>query len=122
MDFRNCLGMMASVSTLARSRGATRPVWTRNGCIECSGLRRQAPHVDEVARDGRGRGHRRAHEMRAPAVPLAALEVAVGRGRAALARLEAGVGPGPGPPATPAPAPRNRPTGTPQLGLRLRPP
>ena len=26
IDFRNCLGMIASVSTLARSRGATSPV------------------------------------------------------------------------------------------------
>ena len=33
IDFRNCLGMIASVSTLARSSGATIPVWTRKGCI-----------------------------------------------------------------------------------------
>src|SRR6185295_5858370 len=30
MDFRNCFGMIASVSTFARSRGTTRPVWTVN--------------------------------------------------------------------------------------------
>src|SRR5687768_3878579 len=30
IDFRNCFGMMASVSTLARSSGTTSPVWTVN--------------------------------------------------------------------------------------------
>src|SRR5687768_16078534 len=30
MDFRNCFGMMASVSTLARSRGATTPLQNSN--------------------------------------------------------------------------------------------
>src|SRR5512143_364651 len=33
IDFRNCFGMMASVSTFARSSGATIPVWTRNGSM-----------------------------------------------------------------------------------------
>ena len=33
IDFRNCFGMIASVSTLARSSGATRPVWRRKGCM-----------------------------------------------------------------------------------------
>src|SRR5687768_10286713 len=30
IDFRNCFGMIASVSTLARSSGTTSPVWTVN--------------------------------------------------------------------------------------------
>src|ERR1051325_9615108 len=34
MRFRNCLGMIWSVSTLARSSGTTLPVCTRNGCID----------------------------------------------------------------------------------------
>src|SRR3982751_5656247 len=33
MDLRNCLGMMASVSTFSRSIGATRPLCTVNFCI-----------------------------------------------------------------------------------------
>ena len=37
IDFRNCLGMIASVSTFARSSGATSPVWTRKGCMDVSG-------------------------------------------------------------------------------------
>src|SRR5688500_12260997 len=42
-----------------------------------------------MAFDGGGRGHRRAHQVRAPARALAALEVAVRGGGAALALLEA---------------------------------
>src|SRR5919199_76178 len=42
-------------------------------------------NVREVARDGGGGGHRRADEVRAPAAPLPALEVAVARGGATLA-------------------------------------
>src|SRR5258706_13008082 len=30
MDFRNCFGMIASVSTFSRSSGTTLPVWTVN--------------------------------------------------------------------------------------------
>ena len=41
-------------------------------------------HVREAARDGGRRGHGGRHEVRAPAGPLAALEVAVRRRRAAL--------------------------------------
>jgi hypothetical protein len=52
------------------------------------------PDVDEMPRDrGSGR-HRRADEMRAPAVALAALEVAVGGRGAALARFEPVTGTG----------------------------
>mmetsp|Transcript_32545 Transcript_32545/g.80233 ORF Transcript_32545/g.80233 Transcript_32545/m.80233 type:complete len:833 (+) Transcript_32545:138-2636(+) len=41
-------------------------------------------HVRELAADGRRRRHRRRHQVRAPAVALAPLEVAVGGGGAAL--------------------------------------
>src|SRR3954466_15438370 len=33
MDFRNCFGMIASVSTFSRSSGSTAPVWTVNFSI-----------------------------------------------------------------------------------------
>src|SRR6267378_6134640 len=76
--------MIWSVSTFARSSGATRPVKTVNRSIESSPL----ANVDEVAGDRRRRGHLRAHEMGPAAGALAALEIAV-RGRSApLARIE----------------------------------
>src|SRR4051794_37090728 len=86
MDFRNCLGMMASVSTFARSSGATKPVCTRNGCMVVSSA--EAADVDEVPGDRGRSGHCGAHEVGAAAVALASLEVAVGRRCAALARLQ----------------------------------
>src|SRR4051812_38813054 len=46
------------------------------------------PHVGQVARDRRRRGHRRAHQVRPAALALAALEVAVAGRGAALAGLE----------------------------------
>src|SRR6266487_7056191 len=84
-DFRNCFGMIWSVSTLTRSRGATSAVSTLNLSISSP----PATHVDEVSRHrGRG-GHFRAHKMGAAARALPSLEIAVrGRG-AALARLQA---------------------------------
>src|SRR6185436_21188564 len=85
MDFRNCFGMMASVSTLARSSGATRPFSTVNFSMGLA----PAPHVDEMAGDRRRGRHRRADEVRAPARALPPLEVAIRGGRAALAGLEA---------------------------------
>src|SRR5437879_10423645 len=76
--------MIWSVSTLARSSGATRPVKTVNRSIESSPL----ANVDEMAGDRRRCGHLRAHEMGPAAGALAALEIAV-RGRStALARIE----------------------------------
>src|SRR5277367_4093424 len=81
--------MMASVSTLARSSGATRPVSVRNGCMSTLVRRAlfssESTHVDEMSRDGGCRRHRRAHQVRAAARTLAAFEIAVGRRRAALA-------------------------------------
>src|ERR1700738_4824051 len=78
--------MMASVSTLARSRGATNPVRMRNACIR-EALAKPA-NVDEVTRDARCGRHRGADQMRASSGALSSLEVAVGRRRATLARLE----------------------------------
>src|SRR5438105_10706326 len=46
------------------------------------------PDVDEVSRDGGRGGHRRADEMRAAALALAPLEIAIGRARAPLAGLQ----------------------------------
>src|SRR5689334_11006310 len=79
--------MIWSVSTLARSMGATRPLCTVNLSI---GVSPSSPlaHVDEVPGDRRRCGHLRAHQVRAPARALPALEVPV-RGRGgALAGLE----------------------------------
>src|ERR1041385_1174531 len=51
-----------------------------------SSLEFPATHVREVSRHGGGGGHRGADEVRAPALALPALEVAVARRGAALAR------------------------------------
>src|SRR5882762_5745533 len=76
--------MIWSVSTVARSSGATRPVRTVNRSIESSPL----ANVDEVSGDRRRRSHLGAHEVGPAAGALAAFEIAV-RGRSAtLARLE----------------------------------
>src|SRR5450759_5896279 len=78
--------MMASVSTLLRSSGATNPVMTRKACMIC--VLAQPTNVDEMAGDARGRRHGRTDQMGASAGALAPLEVAVRRRRAALAGLE----------------------------------
>mmetsp|Transcript_21133 Transcript_21133/g.29051 ORF Transcript_21133/g.29051 Transcript_21133/m.29051 type:complete len:599 (+) Transcript_21133:398-2194(+) len=54
------------------------------GCAQ----RRQLAHVRQLARDGRGGRHGRGHQVRAAAVALPALKVAVAGGGAALLRLE----------------------------------
>src|SRR5262245_53084430 len=92
MRFRNCFGMIWSVSTLTRSSGTAMPVSLTNGSIVnlLKMPQRLFPvaDVDEMPGDGGGGGHLRADEMRASAPALAPLEVAVrGRG-AALTRLE----------------------------------
>src|SRR5215204_4145631 len=94
--------MIWSVSMSARSSTDTGPETTRTGSISVTSAGRPDPRsggvagirpvvgsdVDEVALDGRGGGHLRRDEVRAPAAALAALEVAV-RGRCtALARLQ----------------------------------
>src|SRR5688500_5719465 len=89
MRLRNCLGMIWSVSTFARSSGATTPVTLVYACISVrSVLRRPGAHVHEVAGDGRRCRHLRAHQVGAPALALPSLEVPVRCGGAALARLE----------------------------------
>src|SRR5712675_57889 len=76
--------MIWSVSTLALSRGATRPLNTVNGSIKSSPL----PDIDKVPGDRRSGSHLRAHEVGPAGGALPAVESAV-RGRsAALARLE----------------------------------
>src|SRR5688500_7417917 len=85
MRFRNCFGMIRSVSTFARSSGATRPVCFVNGFKL---LKLPLAHVREVAFDRGCRGHHRTHEMRASAASLAAFEIAIARRGTTLARLE----------------------------------
>src|SRR6476620_5449756 len=105
--------MIWSVSTLVRRRGMPIPVWVWKASIVVSvgivcgkseqemggsGMRPAAGRVDfsdpggrrlEIGRRGQGAAHRgrrgdqRRDEMRAPALALPALEVAVGGGRAA---------------------------------------
>src|SRR5213594_2163771 len=76
--------MIWSVSTLARSSGATRPVKTVNRSIESSPL----ANVDEMAGDRRRCGHLRAHKMGPAAGALTALEIAVRSRSTPLARIE----------------------------------
>src|SRR6185437_13670656 len=115
MRLRNCLGMIWSVSTLVRSRGAASAVRVLKGSMraflrvdssffygttEVVPFQRQRPvfnlgryffpnfpiaNVDEVAGDGGGCGHFRRDEVRATAAALAAFEVAIAGGSAALA-------------------------------------
>src|SRR5260221_12314109 len=94
--------MIWSVSTLARSSGATSPFSAVNFSISAS-FSSPLAHVDEVPCDRcRGR-HFRAHQMSPSARPLPALEIAVGGRGAALARLEAVGGHGARPRAPPPP-------------------
>src|SRR5690554_2370571 len=81
--------MIWSVSTLARSSGAIRPVWMVKAFIDAvfSGLD-QFAHVDEVAGHRGGGGHRRADQVGAATGALAPLEVAVGSGGAVLAAAQ----------------------------------
>src|SRR3977135_1894928 len=72
--------MIWSVSTLARSSGATRPFSTVNLSISSP-----LANVDEVPGDRGRRGHLRAHEVGPAAGALPALEIAVRSRAAALA-------------------------------------
>src|ERR1700744_2712477 len=86
---RNCLGMIWSVSTSARSRWLTPPAITVIGSM-CSVL--PVADVDEVPGDRGGCRHLRRDEVGAAAAPLAALEVAVrGRGAALAGGEDVGV-------------------------------
>src|SRR5689334_15391498 len=86
MRFKNCFGMIWSVSTFARSSGATSPVCFVNGCMFL--LELPLAHVGKVALDRRRRRHHRTHEMRAAAASLAAFEVAITRRGTTLSRLK----------------------------------
>src|SRR6185312_7161525 len=85
--------MIWSVSTLLWRSGTPMPVWEENFSM-VSSLRYGLGGGFEVRRrtegsaDGGGGCHDGRDEVRAPALALAALEVAVGRGCAALARLQ----------------------------------
>src|ERR1700733_5602088 len=81
---RYSAGMIWSVSTLVRRSGSARPVWVTNGSIEAVSFS-QVGGRGEVAGHGGGGGDRGRDQMGAPALALAALEVAVGGGGAALA-------------------------------------
>src|SRR5258707_5976970 len=72
--------MIWSVSTLARSSGATRPFSKVNLSISSP-----LANVDEVPGDRGRRGHLRAHEVGPAAGALAALEIAL-RLRTAISR------------------------------------
>src|SRR5690606_7278479 len=88
MDFRNCLGMIWSVSTLARSSGQTRPVcWVKAFIGISSGLD-QFANVDEATGHRSRSRHGRADEMGTPTGSLTAFEVAVGRRGAMLAAAQ----------------------------------
>src|SRR5690606_9491114 len=86
MIIRNCLGRIASVSMLERSRGTTvLSSWVK----ACMLVPLEIADIGEVAGDGRRRCHDRADQVRTTTGALAAFEVAV-RGRsAALALAEA---------------------------------
>src|SRR5215469_14759892 len=95
--FRNCLGIIWSVSTFTRSSGATSPWCTRNGfMIEMSFvavnrarlLKLPLADIREVPRDRRRGRHHRAHQVCPATAPLPALEIPIAGGGAALARLQ----------------------------------
>src|SRR3990170_2311617 len=89
IDLRNCFGMIASVSTLARSSGATRPLSTENFSMILPKKLSPLAHVDEMPGYRGCGGHLGADQVRAPAGSLAPLKIAVRRGRTALARFQA---------------------------------
>src|SRR6201981_1019978 len=95
--FRNCLGMIWSVSTFTRSSGATSPLCTRNGfMIEISFvaadrarlLKLPLAYIREVPGDRRRSRHHRAHQMRPATASLPALEISIAGRGATLARLQ----------------------------------
>src|SRR5215203_1888592 len=77
--------MTASVSTLARSSGATRPSREMNLSMLCLAER---AHIDKMAGYRRRRRHRRTDEMRAAAGTLTAFEIAIGSRCATFARRQ----------------------------------
>src|SRR6478735_4406773 len=75
--------MIWSVSTLLRRSGTPTPVWVVNLSMTLSSV--QVGRRRQRAADGGGGGDGHGHQVRAPALALPALEVAVRRGRAPLA-------------------------------------
>src|SRR5690242_2847853 len=97
MRFRNCLGMIWSVSTLTRSSGATSPLCTRNAFMfVCPSsrlmmqrlLKLPFPDIGEVPCNRGCCCHHRADQVRAASTTLPAFEVAVAGGGAPLAGLQ----------------------------------
>src|ERR1700722_584368 len=93
--FRNCLGIIWSVSTLERSSGATSPVKFVNGFIsvilracEFILVLGPVPDVDEMPRHRRRRRHLGSDQMRPAAFALAPFKVAIRGARASFARLQ----------------------------------
>src|SRR5690606_33095795 len=82
--------MIWSVSTAERFSATATPVWVVN--FSMSGLhllaRGQVGRTGEAPHDGGGGRDQRRHQVRAAALALTALEIAVARGGAALARCE----------------------------------
>src|SRR5258708_32631220 len=81
--------MMMSVLTFCRISGAALASRTVKASMVCLPVSDRTPikstNIGDVAGDGGGRGHRRTRQVRAPARPLPADEVAVGGRDAALA-------------------------------------
>src|SRR5271163_4905650 len=98
MRFRNCLGMIWSVSTLTLSSGTTLPLCLRNGCMinpRCGYQRCRyqpskfpIPDVGEVTGDGCGCRHHRTDEVRATSATLPAFEIAIAGRSAAFSGLQ----------------------------------
>src|SRR5690242_10610915 len=80
--------MIWSVSTLTRSRGATRPRWRVKGFIVRSSLKLPVANVGKVSGDGGGSGHHGADQMGSTTASLPAFEVAIAGRGAALSRLQ----------------------------------
>src|SRR5262249_10118269 len=85
--FRNCLGMIWSVSTLSRSSTATIPVCVLKLCIILV-LVLPATDVDKMTRHGGCCRHGGAHQVGATARTLATFKIAIAGGSAALTGLQ----------------------------------
>src|SRR5690606_36550594 len=83
MVFRNCLGMIMSVSILTSGMGAATAVSLLNFSISVPLV--HVTHIGQATDHSRCGRHCRAHQMGAPTASLPPLEVAVRRGGAAIA-------------------------------------
>ena len=75
-DLRNCLGMIASVSTSALSRGATTPLCFKKFSMGLMVV--PLSYIDEFSGHSRRRCHDRTDEMRSPKVSLTPFKISVG--------------------------------------------